>query len=110
MYPRASIASFPRSVQSTPNPLTLRLGCLTHPALTIKSIASKTYSSGVLDSFGIGEGKRFLQYFLRPRWWGLFSPLKYCKMTSFRGGSDQYVFGDITKSRGCAIAGKDEWG
>src|SRR5215469_15508143 len=104
MYPRASIASFPRSVQSTPNPLTLRLGCLTHPALTIKSIASETYSSGVLGSFGIGDGKRFLQDFLRPRWWGLSSPLKH--LTSLRGRSDQYVFGDITKSRGYAIVAK----
>ena len=43
----------------------LRPSCLTHPALTIKSSASETYSSGVLDSFGIEESKCFLQYFLR---------------------------------------------
>jgi hypothetical protein len=99
MYPKASIASFPRSVQSNPNPVTLRLGCLTHPALTIKSVASETYSSGVLDSFGIGE-VNVLEYFLRWCEWGLFSHLKYCKMTALRGGSDQYVFDDIPKSRG----------
>src|SRR5215469_15803423 len=65
MYPRASIASFPRSVQSTPNPLALGPYCLIHFALTIKSSASERYSSGVLDSFGIHDGKRFLQHFLR---------------------------------------------
>src|SRR6516164_2838981 len=65
MYPRASIASFPRSVQSTPNPLGLGPYCLTHFALTIKSSASERYSSGVLDSFGIHDGKRFL----RRRYW-----------------------------------------
>jgi gamma-glutamyltranspeptidase/glutathione hydrolase len=61
----ASIASFPRSVQSTLSPLALWPYCLTHRALTIKSSASETYSSGALDSFGIEEGKHFLQYFLR---------------------------------------------
>jgi hypothetical protein len=39
---------------------------LTHPALTIKSSASETYSSGVLDSFGIGEGKCFLRHLTAP--------------------------------------------
>src|SRR5262245_7082189 len=64
MYPSASIASFPRSVQSTRSPSTLWPCCLAHPAFTIKSSASEIYSSGVLDSFGIGEGKHFPQYFL----------------------------------------------
>src|SRR5215468_2548234 len=64
MYPRASIASFPRSVQSTPNPLALGPYCLIHFALIIKSSASERYSSGVLDSFAINDGKRFQRHFL----------------------------------------------